>query len=590
MEEVQSYYELMLEKDGIQAENELLAALQQSGIFKKCYAHKSRVKPEKKLVEKIERKRKEKLDYNLQCITDVVGIRLVTLFRADMPSVFETILDIINHNYSLDPNPFLKEGLEEVTIYYTNPNDNIRHLIKAIALKTNLGVKIEEKLSPEEYSSIHIVARLKKRVPGLDIGSNQYFIPVEIQIRTVFEDAWGEIDHKYGYVSRTGKEVGNPIANPENVLHHLKVMKKFSDACAEYADAILMEATPKPDKVIDNSKILSVFADDDVIKTFHELGVDSDDITTYLSARDLRSEAEKLEEKERAGGFELFLQAGELFRELSVKYEAQEINSDNRKHYLFYYYVKMNESLCLLRTNRQEYVNIAHSNYEFLLEHYQDFPLLKMRFGQSCGKLGRLEDALTAFEGAYIFLTEFEKNGVVFSDSIPKIDYEHIKTHLPKVYGYYLWKKSDALNPNITDQANHKIELLSKAYDITNETLKLNPDMTVLHNNQLYYAVSICEIANVISEQDKYKYIIDSIEYHLSEVEKKCDLETCEDIDVLDTLLKAFDYIGKKDSLLKIIDRIVPIAEKALSTNPCDREVMLQIQSSAIILKLKYGC
>jgi len=570
------YLELLLDRDGKEAEKEMLAALQQSGIHKICYAHKSRVKSEDKLVDKLKRKETEKPGYQLQDITDVIGVRFVTLFRAEMPLIFEEIVNIINHTSELSPNPFIQGRLEEVIIYYTNPHDTIRYLIKDIVLKNSFDVAVQEKCSKEEYSSIHLVTRLNKKVDAMSTDAD-YFIPVEIQIRTVFEDAWGEIDHKYGYIIRTGKETGVPVSNPDSVLRHLKVLKQFTDACAEYADVIHMEAAPNQDEVKDTSRIVSVAPDDEVIQLFCELDIDNAHISTYLEAREQRLKAEAAQLSERGKGLNLLVRAAETFRELSIDYESAEPTPSNRKEYLFYYYVKMNEALCLLKTNQVKFVSVAFKIYESLQRFFPDFPLLKMRFGQANGKLGFTDIALLLFREAYKEIDEFEESGGVCCDRMPKPDYEHIKIHLPKILGYYLWIKCESLG-NKTEYINDKLALLLHA-----------PHLLVLQNNLLYYAVKIHKLASLSDQLEIYNYA-EHIQQHLKFVENNCDIEKCEDIDTLDTLLKAYDILEQCDNVLKIIHRMVPMAEKALSGSPCDKDVMLQIEKEAIELKLKYGC
>ncbi len=93
----ETYCELLLEKEGSRAESILMNVLRQTDLFIICYAYKYRVKPEYKLVEKVERKRKKKAKYRLTDITDIVCIRLVKLFRVDMQIILDKVIDIINH-------------------------------------------------------------------------------------------------------------------------------------------------------------------------------------------------------------------------------------------------------------------------------------------------------------------------------------------------------------------------------------------------------------------------------------------------------------------------------------------------------------
>lgn len=582
----ETYYELLLDRDGHAAEAEVLAALQQSGIFRFCYAHKSRVKPELKLLEKTERKRKEKPNYKLQDITDVIGIRFVTLLRKEMPQVFEAMIDIINHVSPLNPNPFLKGRLDEIIVYHTNPNDLILVELKKIAKKKKIKKKMVGKVSKESYSSIHLVTRLNKKINKLSDGSKDYYIPVEVQIRTVFEDAWGEIDHKYGYVIRTGKEQGKPVSNAQSVLRHLKIMKQFSDACAEYADVIHLEATTKEDEVVDTARVVSVGADEDIIESFRTLRVNPKHVNSYIEARKLRVKAQKDENEQRGKGQEEALQAAEKFREIAKFYNDEDITHDNRKEFLFYYYVKMNEALCLLIANQPEAVKIAKSIYELLDIKYHSFPLLRMRLAQVYGKIGLLDEAISTFEEATVMLAEFEKKGCKYSDELPVADYLHMKVYLPKLYGYYIWTKAEGLDAK---RLKDKLSLLGFAYNLTYQAMQHDLHNLALRNNLLYFSVEIKRLSHGTEFAAKYAEFGDAIKDHLQAVEEACPLDSCRDIDTLDTFVKAYDLMGDKDKALKILSRLDPLTESALAMSPCDRDVLIKMQKEAAELRLKYA-
>jgi ppGpp synthetase/RelA/SpoT-type nucleotidyltranferase len=581
-----TYYELLLDRDGHAAEAEMIAALQQSGIFKHCYAHKSRVKPESKLLEKTERKRKEKPHYRLQDITDVIGIRFVTLLRSEMPLVFEAMIDIVDHTSPLNPNPFLKKRIDEIIVYYTNPNDQILIELKKIVKRKKIRKKLVTRLSKESYSSIHLVTRLNKVVEKLSEGDKDYYIPVEVQIRTVFEDAWGEIDHKYGYVIRTGKEAGTPVSNAKSVLSHLKVMKQFSDACAEYADVIHHEATKGDGDVADKARIVSVAADQEIIDTFKELRVDSHYVASYVEAREFRIKAQNEEDVQRGRGLSLLLQAAEKFREIAKNYNADEIVADNRKDYLFFYYTKMNEALCLLSTNQVDCAKIAQDIYESLEQKYDDFPLVKMRLAQTYGKLGNGDEAISKFQEAKDLFSDFERKGCKFSDVLPKADYDHMKVHLSKLYGYYLWKKANRIE-QVNDE---KLGLLKSAYELTRTASEYKTEHVNLDNNLLYYSMEIKKLVTGTKFERNYKQITDEFEKHLKALEGECPVEQCKDIFVLDTLLMAYDALERREDILRILDGFDPLIESALSSSPCDKDVILDIQRGANALRQKYGC
>lgn len=103
-------------------------------------------------------------------ITDLIGVRALHLFKQDC-------LDI--HDQIINRWPFHEE-----VISYIREGD-LNDLAEALGEKL-----VESKIHPAGYRSIHYVL---KSQPGLRE------ILVEVQVRTVFEEAWAEIDHRVRY-------------------------------------------------------------------------------------------------------------------------------------------------------------------------------------------------------------------------------------------------------------------------------------------------------------------------------------------------------------------------------------------------------
>lgn len=577
------YTALTLESEGDKARHSLMSSLTQSDLLKMCYAYKSRVKSEEKLLEKKNRKIEEKPEYTLSSITDVIGVRFVTLFRDDMPKVFERLADIINHNDSLHPNPFLKGHFEEIIIYHTNPYDEVKAKIEEILSAKSIDPIKEYKAhhSKDSYSSIHIVTRIN--YPSSKLPNN-YFIPVEIQIRTVFEDAWGEIDHKYGYVIREGKDTGTPIENPEFVLKHLKILKRFSDACAEYADAIYHEATPSVGLSVDTGRVISVVSDDELINKFREIEVSEHMIAEYQEAREVRKQGQQEVEVNHAKGVTTLLQAAEKFREITEGYLCEQVSPNVRADYLFYYYAKMNEAVSLMSTNKSDQIKAALNIYLELDGKYPDFPLLQLRIAQAYGKLGQPELALEKYEQVHKFIAQFEAKGTVWADNLPEIDYKHIKRSLPTLWGYQLWKKSFSYK----DGDIEKISLLQQAYEITSHSLPIDEPERCgkIYNNLVYYSL---ELADYSSGEDKVtEKILSQLPHNLEKLEGCINIKECEDIEVLDTIAKAYRQVQRKEEACDTLDRIIFLTLGGSKNSVYDHDVMLEIAQEAYTMRQEY--
>ncbi len=144
-------------------------------IIQKCsYVHSlsSRVKDVEHLVEKIIRKNPDYLkegesllinNYE-KLITDLMGIRILLLFKSDW---------IYVHQYLMDR--YGKELMEPPFAHIRKGDDDSLYKGK-IQIKDN-----------KPYRSVHYVVRT-----GTGLG-------LEIQVRTLYEEAWSEIDHKLRY-------------------------------------------------------------------------------------------------------------------------------------------------------------------------------------------------------------------------------------------------------------------------------------------------------------------------------------------------------------------------------------------------------
>jgi ppGpp synthetase/RelA/SpoT-type nucleotidyltranferase len=166
---------------------------------------KSRLKDKEHLREKLLRKNRlkpaiTKLNFFEQ-ITDLAGVRVLLLFQ----SQFEHVHSYITNKIST------KEWiLNEKPIAYSWDPDNI-----AFFKKFNITVSLKE----SHYTSVHYVVKPNKK-------SN---ICCEIQIRTLFEEIWGEIDHSMNY----------PIPT-ENLLikNQLRILSKLTSTGSHLADSI----------------------------------------------------------------------------------------------------------------------------------------------------------------------------------------------------------------------------------------------------------------------------------------------------------------------------------------------------------------
>ena len=122
-----------------------------------------RIKEKESLSKKIEGKSKYQ---ELEDITDIVGCRIITYFEDDV----EKIVDIIGKEFEID-------------------EDN--------------SIDKKKIMDPDKfgYLSYHIVCSINNERGKLRENQNYKNIKFEIQIRTILQHAWAEIEHDIGYKS-----------------------------------------------------------------------------------------------------------------------------------------------------------------------------------------------------------------------------------------------------------------------------------------------------------------------------------------------------------------------------------------------------
>lgn len=102
-------------------------------------------------------------------ISDLVGIRALHLLKEE----WRAIHDFVTTTWAVEkPTAFIRDG----------DSDDWRAILE------EAGCNVEE--HPRQYRSVHYDLRV---VPTKDV------VPVELQVRTIFEEAWAEIDHRINY-------------------------------------------------------------------------------------------------------------------------------------------------------------------------------------------------------------------------------------------------------------------------------------------------------------------------------------------------------------------------------------------------------
>lgn len=157
----------------------------------------------------IEKYRKINKDNYGSIVTDIIGIRFVVRYRAELKIVHDLLLEKL---------PFSNDN---IVSYQDGSHDKLKDLYliekpKAFCKHPDEKDEFEAQYrnlnvieSREGYSSIHYV-----------ISYKQFFS--EIQLRTIFDETWGEAQHDLAYKSREG------IDDKES--EYIKILSKIMSA------------------------------------------------------------------------------------------------------------------------------------------------------------------------------------------------------------------------------------------------------------------------------------------------------------------------------------------------------------------------
>jgi ppGpp synthetase/RelA/SpoT-type nucleotidyltranferase len=178
-----------------------------------------RIKDELRIIEKID-KQNDELEDGAALITeknyqtrvgDLLGFRIICLRLSDIGKI-EAYLELLS---------------EEKILRFVKGPDQKRSFI--LPIDPGEPIADDMDLSYSGYSSIHYQVALGQ---NSDAPSGLEDLQFEFQLRTILEEAWGEIDHKYRYVrSRNG------VALPEYIhtgFYNLSAYLHVAALQAEY--------------------------------------------------------------------------------------------------------------------------------------------------------------------------------------------------------------------------------------------------------------------------------------------------------------------------------------------------------------------
>ena len=174
-------------------------------LVKIVHSHKSRLKNREHLAEKILRKRSHGREVSAENLfaqfTDLAGVRFLHIFQGqarDIDAVIRGKVDSGDWIFSEAPKAFTWDPESE-------------------GFFRDMGLEVERRET--FYTSVHYLIRPRPDSP----------LCCEIQVRTLFEEIWGEVDHQINYPAQTPS-----VASREQLL----VLSKLVGAGSRLLDSI----------------------------------------------------------------------------------------------------------------------------------------------------------------------------------------------------------------------------------------------------------------------------------------------------------------------------------------------------------------
>ncbi len=193
------------------------------------HSSKYRTKDPEHLLAKLNRKERERIEGAdrekitegnlLSEVHDLAGVRLLHLHTSQMAEIHPAIKAVAKReNYELAEEPV-------VFIWDTESEEFFRR------------VGITARTRPEMYTSVHYVLA----------PPNRPEMRIELQVRTLMEEVWGEVSHTIDYPEPTTSLACN---------EQLKVLARIASGCTRLVDSIFrsdaehknMQVTARPDE------------------------------------------------------------------------------------------------------------------------------------------------------------------------------------------------------------------------------------------------------------------------------------------------------------------------------------------------------
>lgn len=425
-----------------------------------------------------------------------------------------------------------------------------------------------------------------------------FHVPAELQIRSVFEDAWGEIDHKlfFEFDRRTGND--DDKVQREIISQHLGILKTMLDSAADYADVIkrtLISPANQPviiSRSMDGTKYLESLLKESKIPTSLSLDISA------LSAEKERIDSE-IERGTELGGPLSYIKVADQLGELIEKKLSIITDSVDRKILEIRRSLRANllleEALCRLLSEDRQQIRLAVAQYESITKNYPDHPVGWFRYGQALSRIvldavpGSADAEETAklasgaYEKAREALSSLDRNPPkIFPTIMSREQDVFIRDNLNKLHGFLIWRNSDlrrrSKRPSLDDVSD-----IEKAYKITTQGIvdPGEPESEIrLVNNAVYYAADGIRIKSELGLELGLTSSFPELEMLINRLDKYTGNKLGDDIERWDTIVHIKellgDHVGAKEAAARVLDANSTVRADGVDTQSAYQREMRQ--------------
>lgn len=348
------------------------------------YLTKSRVKEVESVYLKTKRRSLDLSDFQ-----DVGGLRLLCLFEKDIYDVFRYFLTLFDDD---------KYEFIDCKVY--NWSDSVvRNRLNLLVARSEVKKKIKFVKKLSGYKSIHCIVKRKAS------GS----LPIEIQIRTLLQDVWGELEHALSYkkgsvhphIKKSFYLLSKDLQNADDLLSHLRDISDKERCGEKYMN---YKVGPKYLFTYENKMLPDIFKKKGSLHKEYEIYWN--EVQKYDRLDKSRSVVKSMRDNY------------EKINEMISAQKYKELGCVN-------YWCYMEEAFLLFCEAKYE---DAISKYKEVLKDYEGRYCAYYRLGEIYFLLGYVEKALEAFDEAEYALID-----------LPQEDYHNhyrIKSRLAMAYWY----------------------------------------------------------------------------------------------------------------------------------------------------------